>query len=162
MSSAFETLPQVQETIRRAYLAGGLAPTPAPLVEFPIEPLSGGAFAVPVDFPRRSGGAYFEEELKRLAAAAVAEVCSDRLFNPAGPQPAKENSESLHQKSTPGLYAYAKAFGEATLIEFLYARLYDSSSLRFAKHSANGLGCYIQPVCGMARTNSGNFSVSRD
>lgn len=89
---AFETLPQVQETIRRAYLAGGLAPTPAPLRELPIEPLlSGGAFAVPVDFPRRSGGAYFEEELKRLAAQPSLKSVPSTIQS-CRTQPAKENS----------------------------------------------------------------------
>ena len=119
----FENLAQVQETIRRAYLAGGLAPTPAPLKELPIEPLlSGGAFAVPMDFPRRSGGAYFEEELKRLAAEPSLKSVQIDYSILQDPIQRKKILESLHLKSTPGLYAYVKAFGEATLIEFLYVR----------------------------------------
>ena len=120
---AFETLPQVQETIRRAYLAGGLAPSSAPLSELPFEPLlSGGAFAVPLDSPRNSGGAYFDDEVKRLAEQPALKPVQIDYSILQDPSRRKKTLESLHQKSTSELYAYMKAFGEATLVEFLYNR----------------------------------------
>jgi hypothetical protein len=120
---AFETLTQVRETVRRGYLGGGLAPVANPVAERPIEPLlSEGVFEIPVKFPQGSGGAYYEERLQSLTTQRSLRHVQIDYSILQYPDKRKGFLESLRQKSTPELYAYVRAFGEATLLEFLHVR----------------------------------------
>jgi hypothetical protein len=72
-----------------------------------------------VNFPQSSGGQYYQQRLLAIEAdPSIKPVKIDfSLFQ--DPEKRKPVFETLHRHSTPALYSYLQAFGEATLLEFL-------------------------------------------
>lgn len=113
---ALETLEQVREVIRRAYLGGGLGPVAA--IAPPDNPLLVDASYPPEEPAPAGGGALVE------LAGGVADPHLPKDFSAlAHPDERPHFLESLHERnSTEHLYHYIRAFGEATLLEFLHER----------------------------------------
>jgi hypothetical protein len=111
----FDDLGQIREVIRRAYLGGGLGPTPAPVEGLPISPFRrerSHATRGPRPF---DGGSYYEAELKRIGWGDCPLFDFGTLNDP-------ERREALllhlHDCSR-YLYDCLGAFGRATMLEFI-------------------------------------------
>lgn len=163
----FETLDQVREVIRRGYLGGGLGPaTPAPPPEEP-EPEGNEPGSAFPEGPPFDGGEYYEGRLLDLGRQGDAwldysQLCYEGSRN--------EVFIALIQGGgVESLYLYLRAFGEATLVEFVSRNrrtLHDSAQMGFLVRWAGflySLGLWHGPD-GFADflTTAGIDSVSRD
>jgi len=117
---AFETLDQVREVIRRAYLAGGLGPAPVAVEPRPIDPLLHEPERPPAGPRPREGGLFLDEQLDRLGSDRLVSVDYSALQHLAS---RRDLLEALHREETTAhFYQYLREFGAATLLEFLRVR----------------------------------------
>jgi hypothetical protein len=115
---AFDTIEQVRDIVRRAYLGGGLGPTPVPTEPRPSDPLIAEAAAPETEPWGPTGGAHYEMALESLDPGALPEDYSDLH------EPTKRRRLLEHLQKTSAserLYPYLRAFGEATMIELFFA-----------------------------------------
>lgn len=74
----FDSLDQIREVVRRAYLGGGLGPAPVAIDAPPIDPLLREPKRPPTEPPPRNGGGFLEMELERLAPSPM---CSSTMLH---------------------------------------------------------------------------------
>ncbi len=113
----FDDLSQVQEIIRRAYLAGGLGPAPAPVEGPPPSPFRGEPPVAPLQPNAASGGDYYEAQLQMLGDGSGLLPDMSDLGNPMR---RTELLIRVHQ-SADAIYPFLVAFAEATLLECVHA-----------------------------------------
>ena len=116
---AFESLDQIREVVRRAYLGGGLGPTPQPAE--PSRPnlllTEGPAPVIDDDFEPDPdiGGRYYDDHLKELGEDERVWKDYSALVDPKS---RLELFEELHKtESTSHFYPYLRVFGEGSLLE---------------------------------------------
>jgi len=117
---AFDTLDQVREVVRRAYLGGGIGPAPVEPRRpnpFLIEP-EGAPLAPLRDEPSPSGGKHYDEALKKLGTDQALSVDYSSLQFPAK-RPVF--LQDLFKKAASQFYPYLRAFGEGTVLDFAKA-----------------------------------------
>jgi hypothetical protein len=116
----FDSLDQIREVVRRAYLGGGLGPAPVAIDAPPIDPLLREPERPPAEPPPRNGGGFLEMELERLGREPHVFIDYAPLQNPTT---RRALFEAVHREDlTTQFYPYLRAFGEATLVEFVHGR----------------------------------------
>jgi hypothetical protein len=123
----FDNLDQVRELVRRAYLGGGLGPTPAPVEGRPIDPfLREGP--IPAEEARSeysgpSGGEYYRRELDRLKGLGPPSAVHADYSALQYVEKRRPLLESLFKSDDSlAFYPYLRAFGEATVLELVSSR----------------------------------------
>jgi hypothetical protein len=120
----FDNLAQVRDLVRRAYLGGGLGPTPAPLEPRPPDPfLRDGP--IPGQEALRehsgpSGGDYYRDALERLDRYSAVPADYSGLQYVDQRRPLLE--PLLRSDAWLDFYPYLRAFGEATVLELIGSR----------------------------------------
>jgi hypothetical protein len=118
----FETLDQIRELIRRAYLGGGLGPTPAPAERPPLSPLKTELERSPFEGVLRPGGEYYAERLGQIDKHAKVWIDYSAMARRETRTPLLER---LHiSGDSLALYPYLRAFGEAALLELWQLQAY--------------------------------------
>jgi hypothetical protein len=113
----FAGLDQIREVIRRAYLAGGLGPVPAPLEGPPPNPFRREPEGLPIIPSSASGGSHFDRTLSQLWAQPNLPSNFSDLNDPKA---RVKLLEQVHRSST-SLQPYLRAFAEATLFECIHS-----------------------------------------
>lgn len=120
-----ESLDQVRELVRRAYLGGGLGPEPTPVEPRPVNPLlqePRGARGPSRDWP--SGGSYYDNSVLEHPNhfPSGQERMLDTDFSALQwPKSRQALLRRLYQSDAAlDLYPLLRAFGEATILEFLH------------------------------------------
>src|SRR5262245_13980117 len=114
----FETLEQVREIVRRAYLGGGLGGVPVPEGGRPVDPLLVEPFVEPTEWHGPSGGDYYEEALERLGTDP--KLARDYRALRFPPHRRKLFEDLYTTGDAARLYPYVRAYGEATMLEFAH------------------------------------------
>jgi hypothetical protein len=115
---AFDTLDQVREVIRRAYLGGGLGPAPVAVEPPPVDPLLREAERPPDGPPPRAGGSFLDAQMEQLGTDPRVWKDYSALQDPVRRRKLFEAMH--HDEATTLFYPYLQAFGAATVLEFLH------------------------------------------